>query len=155
MSPIRPRRAAALVWAVLALAAAGCDNPLTYQTDHLEAVEVVVRDAAGAELARTVENRRWEGPAAEHGLTVAAGTWLELQVTFLTLEGREVQLGVDRRDLSLRVAWDPEGLAVHEPLGARDRLLGLRPGQTALRLLAWHGTHPDFVSPPLRLTITD
>jgi hypothetical protein len=136
--------------ALLALAA--CDNPIPYETDHLEAVEVILRDAQGAELARTVENRAWAGPAAD-GLRVPAGGTLEIRVSFLTLEGREVSLDAEP-GLALRAEWEPEGLAVHEPLGAVDRLHGLRPGATTLRLLAWHGTHADFAAPPLPLIIT-
>lgn len=139
--------------AVVCVAVLGaCDNPVGYQTDHLEAVEVVVRDATGAELARTVENQRWTGPAAEAGLVVPAGEVLTLQVRFVTLEGDEVPVTA-RAGLSLRVEWEPEGLAVHEPLDTTDRLLGLRAGTTAVRLLAWHGTHADFISPPLTVTV--
>lgn len=144
-------RVFAFVFLLLALSA--CDNPVGYQTDHLEAVEVVVRDASGAELARTVENTRWTGPAAENGLAVPAGGTLGLQVRFITLEGDEVPITA-RAGLTLRVEWEPEGLAVHEPLGETDKVHGLRAGSTALRLLAWHGTHADFVSPPLDITIT-
>lgn len=120
-------------------------------TDHLEAVEVIVRDAAGVELARTSENARWTGPAAE-GLTVDAGARLDLRVSFATLDGREVRLS-EQPGLTLRVEWETDGLAVHEPLDEGDRLHGLRPGATSLRFLAWHGTHADFVSPPLPITI--
>jgi hypothetical protein len=144
-------RRPALLLALAALAA--CDNPVGYQTDHLEAVEVVVLDASGAELARTVENRRWVGPAAEAGLAVPAGGTLALRVRFVTLEGDEVPVTA-RAGLTLRVEWEPEGLVVHEPLGERDELHGLRPGTTTLRLLAWHGSHADFISPPLDVTVT-
>ena len=109
------------------LAVAACDNPVGYQTDHLEAVEVIVLDETGLELARTVENRQWVGPAAEAGLAVPAGGTLALRVRFVTLEGDEVPITA-RAGLTLRVEWEPEGLAVHEPLGERDDLHGLRPG---------------------------
>ena len=139
---------------LLALAAVlcACDNPVGYQTDHLEAVEVIVLDETGLELARTVENRQWVGPAAEAGLAVPAGRTLGLRVRFVTLDGEEIPVTA-RAGLTLRVEWEPEGLAVHEPLGDRDEIHGLRPGTTALRLLAWHGTHADFISPPLILTV--
>ena len=83
---------------------------------------------------------------------VGAGEVLELRVRFVTLEGEEVPVTA-RAGLSLRVEWTEEGLAVHEPLGETDRLLGLRSGETALRLLVWHGTHADFISPPLPLRV--
>lgn len=137
---------------LLLLALAACDNPVGYQTDHLEAVEVVVLDASGAELARTVENRVWTGPAAEAGLAVPVGGALDLRVRFVTLDGDEIPITA-RAGLSVRVEWEPEGFAVHEPLDATDRLLGLRGGQTAVRFLAWHGTHADFISPPLALRV--
>lgn len=140
-----------IVLAACALVLAACDNPVATTTDHLEAVEVIVRDAAGAELARTSENEQWTGPAAA-GLAVDAGARLDLRVSFATLGGREVRLG-EQPGLTLRVEWEVDGFAVHEPLDERDRLHGLRPGATSLRFLAWHGTHADFVSPPLPITI--
>lgn len=138
--------------ALVALLAA-CDNPITYQTDHLEAVELIVLDATGAELARTVENREWVGPAAEAGLAVPAGETLTLRVRFVTLEGDEVPITA-RAGLTLRVEWETDGLAVHEAWGERDELHGLQPGTTALRFLAWHESHADFITPPLDLTVT-
>ncbi len=138
--------------ALLVLALAACDNPVGYQTDHLEAIEMVVRDASGAEIARTDENARWTGPGAG-GLTVASGETLELAVTVIALDGREIRPDL-ARGLSVRAEWAPEGHALHEPTDDGDRLLGLRPGTTALRWLVWHGTHADFIAPPLTVTVT-
>ena len=146
------RPAPLALMAALAASLAACDNPVGYQTDHLEAVEMIVRDAAGNELARTDENARWTGPAAG-GLTVASGEVLRLVVTVINLDGREVRPD-PAAGLSVRAEWAPEGHAVHEPTDDGDRLLGLRPGTTALRWLVWHGTHADFVAPPLPVTVT-
>jgi hypothetical protein len=142
-----------LTLAALALVLlAACDNPVGYQTDHIEAVEVVLRDpATGFELARTDENRAWTGPMAD-GIRVGAGQALGLRVRFVTIEGREVGLDVFA-GLSLRAEWDPDGLAIHEPLDTLDVLHGLRPGQTALRLMVWHGDHADLVAPPLPVIV--
>lgn len=141
-----------LAAALLLLSA--CENPIAYQTDHLEAIEVVIRDPeTGAELARTDENRVWTGPLAEQGLVLEAGESRELQVTFVTLEGREVGLRAFA-GLSLRADWAPEGLALHEPLTGVDVVHALRPGQTKLRLMAWHGDHADLITPPLPVIIT-
>jgi len=137
--------------AACALAFAACDNPVATTTDHLEAVEIIVRDTTGVELARTSENERWTGPAAT-GLTIDAGARLDLRISFTTLDGREVRLS-EQPNLTLRVESEADGFIVHEPLNERDRLHGLRPGTTSLRFMAWHGTHPDFVSPPLPITI--
>jgi hypothetical protein len=137
---------------IAALLLAGCENPIAYETDHLEAVEVVLRAADGAELARTVENRTWTGVAAD-GLGVSVGEALDLRVGFVTLDGREVGL-TSFDGVSLRAEWEPEGFAVHEPLDTLDLIHGLRPGTTSLRLLAWHGDHADFATPPIPVTVT-
>lgn len=143
-----------LALAALALVLlAACENPVGYQTDHIEAVEVVLRDpATGSELARTDENRVWTGPMAD-GIRVGAGQTLGLRVRFVTIEGREVGLSTFA-GLSLRADWSLKGLAVHEPLDTLDVLHGLRAGETTLRLMVWHGDHADLVAPPLPVTVT-
>jgi hypothetical protein len=144
----------ALVTLALVLTLTACENPIAYQTDHIEAVEVVIRDpATHAELARTDENRTWTGSLAREGLVLAEGESRGLRVTFVTLEGREVELR-DLVGLSLRADWSPEGLALHEPLDTVDVVHALRAGQTSLRLMAWHGDHADLVTPPLAVTVT-
>lgn len=153
MSRVPHRRAPTRRLATLALAALGalaaCDNPVRVSTDHLEATEVVVRGERGAVLARTVDNARWDGGP----LVVAEGEAVDVRVAFVDLQGREFTLDA-RRDHRVRVEWQRDGVGAWEPLDGRERLHGLAAGETAARLLVWHVSHPDFISPWLPVRVT-
>jgi hypothetical protein len=135
--------------ALAALAAlAACENPVRVTTDHLEATEVVVRGEGGDVLARTVDNARWDAAP----LAIPEGSALNVRVSFVDLQGREFTLDAGR-DHRVRVEWQREGIAGWEPVDGSERLHGLAAGETSARLLAWHVTHPDFISPWLPVRV--
>jgi hypothetical protein len=147
----------ALRLAATACALGACEHPIAIVTPHVEAADVVLR-ARGAPpdvvLARTHDNRRWSGGP----LIVADRDGRELAVTLLDFEGRPVA-GLDARDdVELRVEAEtprPErpGAVVWEPRRGHGVLHGLAPGPTRVRVLVWHGTHADLVTPWLDVVV--
>lgn len=136
----------ALAAAALALLAA-CENPVRPTEGHLEAVDVRLVTTAGDTLAATVENRMWTGAP----LRVARGDTLAFRAVFVDFGGRTFT--VAREGFSVRVEAESGGVVQWEPTDAHDRLIGLAPGTTRLRVMIWHVTHPDFIAPPLEVTV--
>lgn len=136
---------------LIALAAllGACEHPIGIVTAHVEAADIVVRDTAGATLARTRENRRWEGGP----LRVPDGGALALAPVLLDFRERELDVLAARGDLELRAEAESPGVAAWEPLRGGGRWHGLAPGRTRVRFLVWHGTHADFVTPWLDLDV--
>jgi hypothetical protein len=133
-----------------ALAATGCEHPIAVVTPHLEAADAVLRDPAGRELARTVDNRSWTGP----GPVLTAGDGVELVVRFLDFQGAELELA-DRSDLQVRLEFEDPAAGFWEPLDPGGRLLALAAGPQRLRVLVRHLDHVDFVTPWLDVTVAN
>ena len=148
MTVFRPRRAlrAAFV-ASLALAAA-CEHPIAIVTPHVEVSDVIVRDADGALVARTHDNRRWEGGP----LVARDGAPTAVVVELLDFEGRPLA-DAGRADVELRMEAEDDGRVVWEPQRRRGLLHGIAPGRTRVRFLVWHQTHADLVTPWLPLEV--
>jgi hypothetical protein len=135
---------------------AACDHPIAIVTPHVEAADVVLRDlasdgAAGTVVARTRDNRRWEGAA----LAVADRAARPLAVELLDFQGRPVT-GLDARgDVELRLESETPGVVAWEPRRGHGVLHALAPGATRVRVLVWHGTHADLVTPWLDARVHD
>ncbi len=129
--------------AVAAAAALGaCEHPIAVVTPHVEAADLVVRDEAGAVVARTRDNRRWEGAP----LALTSGRTRTLRVTALDFQGAPVPLD-GRAGVDVRAESDPAAALVWEPRTGEARLTPLAAGRARLRLLVWHETHADVVTP--------
>ena len=148
------RRAACALGVVLASA---CEHPIAVVTPHAEVADVVLADARGTTLARTRDNRRWEGGP----LVLCDGRALDLRPVLLDFQAAAVNLA-GRRDVTLRAEPDGAPLVVWEPLGTAagagatsvsGRLIGAAPGSTRLRFLVWHVTHADLVTPWLDVVV--
>ena len=123
--------------------ASACDHPIAIVTPHVEVADVVVRDAAGTLVARTRDNRRWEGGP----LAAAEGRATTYVVELLDFAGRPVAGVEGRADVELRLEAEHDGRLVWEPLRGRGVLHGLTAGATRVRFLVWHETHADLVTP--------
>jgi hypothetical protein len=134
----------------LATAAAlgACEHPIAVVTPHVEAADLEVRDEGGAPLARTRDNRRWEGAP----LALAEGEARTLRVTALDLAGAPVPLD-GRAGVEVRAEAEPAAALVWEPRRGAARLTALAPGRARLRLLVWHQTHADLVTPWLDVEV--
>lgn len=127
----------------------GCEHPIAIVTPHVEAQDALVYDTDGRLLARTFDNRRWQGGPLE----VRDRASLAVVVRFLDFEGTEFALG-DRRDLQLRLETETDGVVAWEPLTERGLLHALSPGTTRVRFLVWHLSHPDFITPWIPVSVT-
>lgn len=145
--PSRARRA--LLPAALALAALSCEHPIAVLTPHVEAADLVVRDSAGAFVARTVENRRWDGASS---LTAVDGASVRVVVDVLDFEDRPIPIA-DRADLEIRLEAEDPTLVQWEPQREFGRLHGHAVGRTRVRFLLWHVSHPDLVTPWIDLHV--
>jgi hypothetical protein len=147
---LRLRRSLLRATALGALLAAGaCEHPIAIVTPHVEAADVVVRDTAGALLARTHDNRRWEGGP----LRAADRAATPLVVELLDFRGVPLAGVAGRADVELRLEAEDDGRVVWEPLRGRGLLHGLAVGTTRVRFLVWHQTHADLVTPWLALEV--
>lgn len=143
------RRVVSAASALLALALAACEHPIAVVTPHVEAADVVVRDTAGVLLARTHDNRRWEGGP----LVARDGAPTPLVLELLDFQGRPLRDADGRADVALRVEAEDDGRVLWEPLRGRGLLHGLTPGRTRVRVLVWHQTHADLVTPWIPLEV--
>ncbi len=132
-----------------ALGAAACEHPIAIVTPHVEAADVLVRDTTGALLARTHDNRRWEGGP----LVVRDGAPTAVLVELLDFQGRSLAEAGARADVELRLEAEHDGRVLWEPLRGRGLLHGLSAGPTRVRFLVWHQTHADLVTPWLPLEV--
>ncbi|MGV3711136.1 MAG: hypothetical protein ACO1Q7_20110 [Gemmatimonas sp.] len=130
----------ALVSALTFLAA--CDNPVQSSSSHIEATEMVLRDSTGAQLARTHNNTQWIGDS----LRSRVGQAPIVRVSMLDIRGEEFSLDAFTTH-SVRVESEPANLVMWEPFGSYGKLTGLAAGSGRVRILIWHITHPDFVTP--------
>ena len=146
---MHPLRRLAVPLVSLALVAAGCEHPIAVVTPHVEAADLLVRDTAGVLLARTYDNRRWEGGplvARERAPTA-------VHVELLDFQGRSLAEAAGRADVELRLEAEHEGRVLWEPLRGRGLLHGLSAGPTRVRFLVWHQTHADLVTPWIALEV--
>ncbi len=143
-------RATCAALAALALPGlAACEHPIAIVTPHLEAADVLVRDSAGATLARTHDNRRWEGGP----LVARDGAPTPLVVELLDFQGRALADAAGRGDVELRLEAEHDGRVLWEPLRGRGLLHGLAVGATRVRFVVWHQTHADLVTPWIALEV--
>lgn len=149
MLPRLRRRSLTLAVALSGAAwTAACEHPIAIVTPHVEAQDALVFDTAGRMVARTFDNRRWEGGP----LSVPDRSSLPVVVRFLDFQGTEFALG-DRRDLQLRLETETDGVVAWEPLTTRGLLHALTPGTTRVRFVVWHISHPDFITPWIPVTV--
>jgi len=143
------RRTPRLALTVTALvAAAACEHPIGIITPHIEAADLLVRSEAGALLARTEHNRTW----LPDSLVLYEGQSLRVVLTPLDFRGDEVDVA-ERRDLSFRMEAEHGALLQWEPQRGYGWIRAFSPGVTRVRILIWHETHADFVTPWLRVVI--
>jgi hypothetical protein len=133
----------------LAVLVAACEHPIAIVTPHVEAADLLVRDSAGVLLARTHDNRRWEGGP----LVARDGAPTAVHVELLDFQGRALADAAGRADVELRLEAEDDGRVVWEPLRGRGLLHGLSVGRTRVRFLVWHETHADLVTPWLALEV--
>jgi hypothetical protein len=122
-------------------------------TPHVEAADLEVRDAGpdgapGALLARTRDNRRWEGGP----LVLADRQARTLRVTALDFQGAPIRLD-GRAGVDVRAEVEPAAALVWEPRTGEARLTPLAAGPARIRLLIWHETHADLVTPWLDVVV--
>jgi len=146
--PPRCRRLALLVALLLGAGATACEHPIAIVTPHVEAQDALVFDTTGRLMARTFDNRRWEGGP----FVVRDRGSLPVVVRFLDFQGSEFTVG-DRRDLQLRLETEADGVVAWEPLTTRGLLHALSPGTTRVRFAVWHVSHPDFITPWIPVTV--
>ncbi len=140
------RRLLTLVAAALLVA---CEHPIEVVTPHAEAQDALVYDTTGRLMARTFDNRRWQGGPLE----VRDRASLAVLVRFLDFQGAEFSIA-DRRDLQLRLETESDGVIAWEPLNGRGLMHALAPGTTRVRFLVWHNTHPDFITPWIPVSVS-
>jgi hypothetical protein len=143
---VRPRVPAWL--AVLVLLVTACEHPIAVVTPHVEAADVIVRTTGGIEVARTVENRSWQGGP----IVLTDGVPQRYVVVFVDFQGREFTLD-ERRDLDVRMEAENESLVVWEPQTGFGQIIPFGVGTTRVRFLAWHQSHADFITPWISVTI--
>ena len=141
----RPLAAAALLGAGLS----ACEHPIAVLTPHVEASDLEVRDEAGTLVARTRDNRRWEGGP----LVARDGAPTPVLVELLDFQGRPLADAGTRADVELRLEAEHDGRVLWEPLRGRGLLHGLSAGPTRVRFLVWHQTHADLVTPWIALEV--
>lgn len=133
----------ALLTALALLSLAGCDHPIPVVSSHVEAADVLLADRpTGTLLARTRDNRTWEGALP----AVASGATLALASQFVDFRGAAIDLS-GRADFRVRIETEDPRAAVFEPLVGFGRLTALQPGAARVRVVLWHVDHADFVSP--------
>ena len=121
----------------------GCEHPIAIVTPHVEVADGVERGGAGALVARTRDNRRWEGGP----LSAVEGRATSFRIELLDFQGRPVTGVEGRADVELRLEVEHDGRMLWEPLRGRGVLHGLAAGATRVRFLVWHETHADLVTP--------
>ncbi len=144
-----PRMRTALLAAAVVLGGStACEHPIAVLTPHVEAADLEVRDVSGALVARTRDNRTWEGGP----LVLSDGQARTLRVTALDFQGAPIRL-VGRAGVDVRAEAEPAAALVWEPRTGEARLTALTSGTARIRLLVWHETHADLVTPWLDVTV--
>ena len=137
--------------AVLSTAACS-DNPVQ-PDEHPEAGGVVILDADGAVLARSVG----ESVAFDQPIVLGAGTVTEVTILFLDADDPD-NLGSafapdDEEGQSLRVTIGNEAVAEYQDHGDHGDLAAVAAGQTTAVIDLMHGSHSDFQSGLLTITV--
>jgi hypothetical protein len=73
-------------------------------------------------------------------------------VTALDFQGAPITLA-GRAGVDVRAEAEPAAAVAWEPLAGRARVTPLAPGRARLRLLIWHETHADLVTPWLDVDV--
>jgi hypothetical protein len=133
---------------VLALALAACEHPIGIVTPHIEAADLILSDSTGAVLARTQYNRSW----MPDSLVVTVARPLRVTMTPVDFRGQHIDVSA-RRDISFRMEAVDAALFQWEPQRGFGWIRPFATGETQARILIWHETHADFVTPWLRLII--
>jgi hypothetical protein len=133
---------------VIGMALAGCAHPIPVVSSHTEAADLILRDSAGAPLARTVDNRAWLGDS----LVLEDGRSLQLVVNLLDFKGNELSI-TERRDVEIRAEAEDGALLQWEPRRGHGLLHPFGAGRTRVRFLVWHISHPDLITPWLPVVV--
>ncbi len=138
---------AALVLAATAMLGA-CDSDGTGpEDDHDEAAGLVVLDQNDAVIASVNASRQVTG-----SLTVPAGQARHLEVWFVAEDGDRFQPDGDEHTLDWTVA--NEAIAVIDSHGDHMDLDGVAAGSTTVVFSILHGSHSDYDSPAIPITVT-
>jgi hypothetical protein len=132
--------------AVLMLAA--CEHPIGIVSPHIEAADLIVADSTGAVLARTQFNRSW----LPDSLVITEGQPLRVIVTPVDFRGQPIDVS-ERPDITFRIEAVSAALFQWEPQRGYGWIRPFAAGETQARILIWHDTHADFVTPWLRLIV--
>jgi hypothetical protein len=143
---LRTVRSAAACATLAVLVLAACEHPIGIVTPHIEAADLIVFDSAGAVLARTEANRTWQPDS----IVVTEGQPLRVIMTLVDFRGELIDVS-ERGDISFRMEAENASLFQWEPQRGYGWIRPYAPGETQARILIWHDTHPDFVTPWLRL----
>jgi hypothetical protein len=132
-------RVLALPMLMLALVAAGCDNPVGSGGGHPEGL--VITNAQGAEVATYLQSGTGTGQ-----ITVNTGSESTFRIFLLARDGSRIEL--DGLEYSIRsVTVTTELFASASIIGADQlRVTGKTAvGSTTLYLDVWHANHSEFV----------
>jgi hypothetical protein len=144
----RTRTAALLAAALATGGPIACEHPIAVLTPHIEAADLEVRDTGGALVVRTRDNRTWEGGP----LLLADRQARTLRVTALDFQGVPIRLE-GRTGVDVRAEAEPAAALVWEPRTGEARVTALASGAARIRLLVWHETHADLVTPWLDVIV--
>jgi hypothetical protein len=142
------RRRAGWSATLVVLMLAACEHPIGIVTPHIEAADLIVTDSTGVVLARTQYNRSW----LPDSLVVTEGQPLRVTMTPVDFRGKLIDVS-GRRDISFRMEAENTALFQWEPQRGYGWIRPFAPGETEARILIWHDTHADFVTPWLRLIV--
>ncbi|HEX2189017.1 MAG TPA: hypothetical protein VHG51_08990 [Longimicrobiaceae bacterium] len=132
---------------VLSAGAAACDSSTEPDHDHDEAVGLVVLDHATEETLVTVNSSR----QVTGSLSVQAGQERSIEVWFVGEDGDRF---VPEGDHSLGIAIaDPSRASIHMH-GDHGHFEGLLAGSTTVVFSIVHGSHSDYDSPAIPITVT-
>lgn len=135
--------------AVIGIAIASCKHPIEIESAHADAADLVIRQSGseGTIIARTIGNDRWEG-----NLDLVQGDERHIRITLIDFKGVEFSLD-ERDDIEIRMEAEQPAMVQWEPWQGYGILRGFVVGQTRVRFLVWHGSHPDFITPWLPLVV--
>ncbi len=134
---------------LLSAGIAACDSS-TGPDDHGhdDAVGLVVLDRATKDTLAAVNAAR----QVTGGLTVGVGEDRAVEVWFLSEDGDRFQPDGDHHTLGVRVGDDTvAGIHAH---GDHLDLEGLKAGTTTVVFSVVHGSHDDYTSPAIPVTVT-
>ena len=141
-------RAALVLAATATLAACGDDSTGPDDHDHHEAVGLVILGEGPAPLVTVNAARQVTG-----GLTVGAGAGTHFEVFFVDEDGDRFQLE-DDDEHSLGWVVANESVAEIHAHGDHLDLEGVAAGGTTVVFSIMHGSHSDYDSPAIPITVT-